>query len=120
MQAGRRAPPIPLGTLRGIGGGGGPAACSILFLLRNVFGCFHPRRFLTARSLFCVILFYLLHLPHSLPPPRLRNSSPRRQEALNLSLGGYNHKIKVLLERAVKHLTSFGDTLMREAKEEVR
>ena len=33
------------------------------------------------------------------------------QEALTLSLGGYSHKMKVLLERVVKHLATFAVTL---------
>lgn len=33
------------------------------------------------------------------------------QEALVIVLNGYNHKMKVLAERAVKHLANFAETL---------
>ncbi|CAN0499175.1 unnamed protein product, partial [Ectocarpus sp. 12 AP-2014] len=36
------------------------------------------------------------------------------KEALCLSLGGYSHKMKVLLERVVHRLVSFGDTLAQD------
>eukprot|EP00903_Cladosiphon_okamuranus_P017869 g16444.t1 len=42
------------------------------------------------------------------------------KEAFHLSLGGYHHKMKVLLERAVNRLTSFGDSLARGKEEEGR
>lgn len=48
----------------------------------------------------------------------LRCAGNEHQEALCLTLGGYSHKMKVLLERAVHRLTSFGDSLVQEKEEE--
>ena len=50
--------------------------------------------------------------------PASLNAGDERQGSLRLSLEGYNHKMKVLVERAVHRLTSFGDVLAREKDEE--
>ena len=66
-----------------------------------------PELFLKLVSFCCAVLCYCA-VPAGGEP----------QEALCLSLGGYSHKMKVLLERAVHRLKSFGDSLLQDKEEE--